>query len=159
MKVGDTIRWTNTSTTPHTVTFNLPADTPPDTNPFSVPPSVPAATFDGTGFWHSGILGVNPGDPTSPTTFQMTFSKVGTFEYICVLHAPQGMLGNVTVAAQTTPPPTTTVVATPTKAPGAPNTGSGTEQHDQDAGAWLIAAAVAMAAAAGWMAIFASRRA
>jgi plastocyanin len=159
VKVGDTIRWTNTAPTPHTVTFNLPADTPPDTDPFSVPPSTPAATFDGTGFWHSGILMNLPEDPTTPTQFEMTFSKVGTFNYICVLHAPQGMTGSVTVSAQTTPPPTTTAVATPTKAPGAPNTGSGAQQHDQGAGAWLIAAAVAMAAAAGWLAIFAARRA
>lgn len=158
VKVGDTVRWTNTAPTPHTITFNLPADTPPDSDPFSVPPSTPAATFDGTGFWHSGILSNVPEDPTSPTQFEMTFSKAGTFNYECVLHAPQGMTGTITVAAQTTPPPTTTAVATPTKAPGAPNTGSGAQHHDEAAGPWLIAAAVAMAAAAGWMAIFAARR-
>jgi plastocyanin len=155
IKEGDSVVWSNTTTTPHTVTFG----TPPQGDPFEIPASKPAATYDGTGFWNSGIMGVNPDDPTAASTFQMTFSKAGTYQYFCILHEPLGMVGTVKVeaAAVATPVATATAVATPTKAPGAPNTGSGSESGS-NTGLLLIAAVLGLAAAASGTAIIASRR-
>src|SRR5690606_30732501 len=86
LKTGDTVKWTSDVPTPHTVTFNVqsaPAEVLAG-DIFEVPAYKPAATFDGSGFWHSGIIGL---DYPSGQTFEMTFSKAGTFNYICVLHA------------------------------------------------------------------------
>lgn len=160
VKEGDSIRWKNDTPAPHTVTFNPPQLGPTD-DPFSVPPSKPAATFDGTGTWNSGIIGVSPEDPTAPSTFEMTFSKAGTYQYVCILHAPQGMTGTVKVEKQTqaTPTSTATPAATQTTAPRPPATGSGAATSDDtNAGPWLVAAAIALAAAATWMGLFAIRR-
>jgi plastocyanin len=163
IKEGDSIKWTNNTITPHTVTVG----TAPEGDPFEIPASTPAATYDGTGFWNSGIIGVNPEDASqSNPTFQMTFSKAGTYSYICLLHAPLGMTGTVNVSAATvstptataTPIKTATPVATTTKAPGAPSTGSGSEGSTENTGLWLIAAALGLAAAASGTAIFATRR-
>jgi plastocyanin len=155
IKEGDSVVWSSNTTTPHTVTFG----TPPQGDPFEIPASKPAATYDGTGFWNSGIMGVNPDDPTAASTFQMTFSKAGTYQYFCILHEPLGMVGTVKVeaAAVATPVATATAVATPTKAPGAPNTGSGSESGS-NTGLLLIAAVLGLAAAASGTAIIASRR-
>ncbi len=162
VKEGDSIRWTNNVAVPHTVTFNPPVMGPND-DPFSIPPSKPAAAFDGTGGWHSGILGANPDDPTAPTTFEMTFAKAGSYQYVCILHAPQGMAGTVNVEKQVQATPTGTTTSTPaatqTTAPRPPSTGSGVETaSDGPISAWLVATALALAVAATGLGIFTIRR-
>jgi plastocyanin len=114
VKVGDTIRWSADDNAPHTVTFNAPPG-PPQGDPFEIP-RTPNTSFDGNGFTHSGILWTVP-DPAFFTTYELTFTATGSFQYVCILHAPQGMMGTVNVAAAPTPTPT---------APAPPSTGSGT---------------------------------
>lgn len=142
IKTGDTIVWTNDTPVPHSVTFNIqsaPAEVVANPDIFTVPPYKPAAGagFDGSTFAHSGIVG--DGYPDGKT-FELTFSKAGTFSYICVLHANQSMVGTVTVSQG---------------APGAPNTGTGLVEGstNEDGQAIVIASlilgAIAVTAVAG----------
>jgi plastocyanin len=117
--VGDTVHWRNETPVPHTVTFNATAPDfiipepqqggPPllTLDPKVLFPVVPSKQFDGTGYVNSGFLGVGP-EATGGPSFSLTFSKAGTYRYICVLHADQGMAGVIEVGTQTgiTPPST-----------------------------------------------------
>jgi plastocyanin len=110
--VGETVTWRNPTPVPHTITFNLPPG-PPGAPPFLMPepqpsgppllvlaPSVlfPAGrrSFDGTGYVNSGFIGTGP-ESVAGETYSLTFTKAGTFPYLCVLHADQGMAGVVEV--------------------------------------------------------------
>lgn len=146
---GDTIRWVNDTPVPHTATFGPPPNVIPDPeDPAIHDPATPAETYDGTGFWNSGVIGV---DWDNGTSFEMTFSKAGSYQYYCLLHEPQGQRGTVNVAAAAQEP-------TPTPVP--PKTGTGLTASDDAGGAWLplfAAGLVVLAAGAGAMA-FAVRR-
>lgn len=138
IKVGDTVRWVSTIESPHTVTFNAPPG-PPQGDPFAIP-RTEETTFDGTGFRHSGILWTVP-EPNSFTSYELTFTATGSFQYICILHAPQGMMGTINVAAApATPTPTQPAPSATTAAPQPPATGNGTAGSSDSAGpVWLLA--------------------
>lgn len=110
IKVGDSIKWVNSTDTPHTITFNAPAG-PPQGDPTDLPVVKPAGAWDGTGVLSSGTIWSIPA-PGVRNSFEATFSKAGTFTYVCLLHANQAMVGTVGVDAATAPLP--------------PNTGGGT---------------------------------
>ena len=121
---GDTVTWVANTITPHTVTFN------PDQfqgDPLHTPGTT-AKTFDGTGLANSGII-APADDPlsqaftSSGTSFSLTFTKAGSYHYICLLHADEGMAGAVNVSAASVPPSPSPTTGTP---PNPPNTGSGT---------------------------------
>jgi plastocyanin len=80
IKVGDTVTWTNTGKTLHSVTL-VPADAQ---NPASVSEPKGAATFD-SGFMPPGA------------TFSHKFTIPGTYKYFCVPHEKAGMVGAVVV--------------------------------------------------------------
>lgn len=143
---GDSVRFVNDTPVPHTATFGPPPNVIPDPeDPAIHDPSTPADTYDGTGFWNSGVIGV---DWDNGTSFEMTFSKAGSFEYYCLLHEPQGQRGTVNVAA---------VAQEPTPTPVPPKTGSGmTTTGAGPSAAWpaLIAAGLAvLATGAGAIAV------
>jgi plastocyanin len=132
--VGDSIEWTQTSAqSPHTVSLTSGAKepdvmlvTPQQAGPPKIVlnPAVLApaggTSYDGTGFVNSGFL---PGtqDPTPGSrTYRLTFTKAGTYEFICILHDEMGMNGHVTV------------LAAGGTTPGMPTTGNGTA-------IWLLA--------------------
>jgi plastocyanin len=134
IKVGDSIEWDTVTPSPHTVTFGDITPPPgPDFDPFALPPSVPANGYDGTGFVNSGILSASPPggpvDPNAVSSFELKFTKAGTYQYYCILHADQGMVASIVVeAAAATPTPsvtatpatptaTATATATPTRTP------------------------------------------
>jgi plastocyanin len=85
--VGDKVVFSNPGMdAPHTVTFG--------TEPANIfVPSGDPTQFSG-GDLNSGIMPANAG-PAS--TFEVTFTKAGTFKYICALHDYMGMVGEVTV--------------------------------------------------------------
>jgi len=106
---GDTVIWT--SVMYHNVTFHpgrLPPDLMPQISSANVPeiltlnpevvfPIKPAGEFDGTGFWSSGIIGNDFAPLPGGKSFAMTFSKPGTYRYVCAVHRVLGMEGTVTV--------------------------------------------------------------
>jgi plastocyanin len=106
--VGQTVEWANWDpVTPHTVTFG-----PEPPNP--MPPS-PNVTLDPEGALHavisspsdvvhSGFIVASPQErigltqsPITVTRFRVTFTRAGTFPYICVLHDDLGMKGKIIV--------------------------------------------------------------
>jgi len=99
---GATVRWSMADPFEiHTVTFTSGAK-PPDhiipqpqqqgppkllVNPKATTPAG-GKSYDGTGFVNSGILfppGI-PGNP--PSSYSLTFTKAGTYEYVCIVHLP-----------------------------------------------------------------------
>ncbi len=126
VSTGDTVHWTIDTTTPHTVTFNPdsfqgdPLHTPGTTN----------TTFDGTGLSNSGII-APADDPlsaaftSSGTSYSLKFTKAGNYQYICLLHSEEGMVGAINVSQATSQSPTPTKTSTG-GAPQPPNTGTGT---------------------------------
>lgn len=151
IKEGDSILWKNTTQTPHTVTFNPQLFQGDPTNAQADAP----ASFDGTGLANSGTIGDGW---VAGQTFELAFSKAGTYNYICLLHASQGMVGAVNVAAAPATPTPTTPTATPTtQAPAPPNTGSGTASGSTDS-TWLVAGALALLLATSGGAVFAVKR-
>jgi plastocyanin len=110
--VGDTVRWVNASEAPHTASFSADGTypdfivpEPQDTGPpvlainFQVAEGVPATEppvpVDGTTYVNSGILGPPPEFQAQEWTAQ--FTAPGTFQYVCIIHLPNGMRGTVTV--------------------------------------------------------------
>ncbi len=96
VNVGDTVTWKLDSTEFHDVLFTsgapahnfvLPGPDGVFLNPVAAMPAG-GATYDGTGVIGSGLL--NKGQ-----TYSLTFSKAGTFTYLCAIHA--GMGGTIKV--------------------------------------------------------------
>lgn len=98
---GDTVTWTMNAAFVHTVTFLSGTPPPPepipsgDGNSLMLNPQnafpVGGPTYDGTGFVGSGIL------DGKGANFSLTFTKAGTFGYVCMLHP--GMAGQIVVQA------------------------------------------------------------
>ena len=62
-------------------------------------PVIPAGEFDGAQFFSSGLIGTLGGPLPGGTTFALTFSEPGSFDYVCSTHLPLGMEGTITVVA------------------------------------------------------------
>jgi plastocyanin len=82
INAGDTVRWTNNGSFPHTTTSGTGCS--PDGN------------------WDSASL-------STGQTFSHTFNTAGTFPYYCTFHCGSGMVGEITVNAP--PPPFTPLIA------------------------------------------------
>jgi plastocyanin len=113
--IGDTIVWKLNSMEIHQVVFPAPGQT---YLPFTQPdPANPPAQmlnplvafpqggpeYDGTALAGSGLLGA---PPANTKEYRLTFTKAGTFSYLCPMHSGQlpsgqvlGMTGSVTVVA------------------------------------------------------------
>ena len=100
--VGDTVTFTIGSDEPHMITFGTgPADVAPDAwpisgfdaerTPFDAPDPVDlgTASYDGTGFLNTAVLG------PKGSTATIEFTAAGTFPFYCSIHP--GMAGEVTV--------------------------------------------------------------
>lgn len=145
--VNDSVEWVSNVRTPHTVSFGNPGDVakliPPGGGEaiLNLPQSIPAGgRYDGTGIATSAVLGI--GFPAG-TKFELTFTKAGTYNYFCLLHADQQMMAKLTVGG----------------APGAPNTGTTPlVSPDGATGLWVIIGAMMLAAASTAGAFAVSRR-
>jgi len=96
---GDMITWTTNPEFVHTVTFLSGGQASPVVAPEGNIVIQPAATafpsggpsYDGTGLVNSGLL------EGKGKTFSLTFTKAGTYDYVCLLHP--GMAGTIAVQA------------------------------------------------------------
>lgn len=147
--VSDQVEFVSNVHTPHDVVFPGPVD-------LSGPPPPGLATFDP----FTQDLNYSPGvklDNSKPVISPMlgldfpggtkatfSFAKTGTYQYACILHAPQGMMGRINVTSGSPLPPNTGDTAIQAQ--------SGTS------GAWLLAGVMGMALAATGVAFAASRR-
>jgi len=119
--VGDTVHWVQNSFEIHTVSFMAGATTLPDIlvpapanpispfmfNPVVVFPSVPASgLYDGSSFVNSGLMGMEAGQVKE---FSLTFTKAGTFEYVCLVHG-LAMSGKIIVVDASVAIPTPAMV-------------------------------------------------
>jgi plastocyanin len=111
IKRGTTVTWKNQDPFEiHTVTFlsggKLPEfimvqpqkQGPPK---FLINPKVAAPTpqksYAGMGYVNSGII-FSPGTPGNPpTSYSLTFTKAGTYQYTCIVHDALGMRGTIVV--------------------------------------------------------------
>lgn len=91
---GTTVQWVARSPwEPHTVTFESPFKSPEEEGTL-VPGGVKSGEDYSGGFANSGLLGPKGGRyPSGP--FALTFTKPGTYDYVCVLHP--GQAGKVNV--------------------------------------------------------------
>ncbi len=112
IKQGDQVVWTSVFF--HQVIFPAGQPAPPFVVPTEVEgqpvpnlvvspevafPVIPAGEFDGTEFFSSGLIGTLGGPLPGGTTFALTFSEPGSFDYVCSTHLPLGMAGTITVVA------------------------------------------------------------
>jgi plastocyanin len=108
--VGDTVHWLRNTNEIHTVTFlagtplppiNVPAPpglpSPLMRNPKLAFPAAPAnGRYDGTTYANSGIFGPDPNIYQGVQAFDLTFTKPGTYNYVCGVHGVR-MSGQVIV--------------------------------------------------------------
>src|SRR5690349_3738832 len=110
---GDTVTWQIGSGEPHTISFGFDLSTPPP--PLTSPQAIgqfiggletpvgltpgAAPSYGGSGQLSSGIVGA---DPNPAKSFSVTFSRAGTYNYVCLFHPPN-MKGTVVVQPAGTP--------------------------------------------------------
>jgi len=108
--VGDTVHWQRNTNELHTVTFlvdmplpdfSVPAPpglpSPRMRNPLTAFPVAPEdGRYDGTTFGNSGIFGPDPEIFQGVESFDLTFTRRGTFPYVCVVHGVR-MTGQIIV--------------------------------------------------------------
>jgi len=93
VKVGGTVTWVDRSPyMPHTISFESPLKGPEDPDAFLPAGARPGSGYSG-GMAHSGAIGPPPEFPSS--SFSLTFTKAGSYTYVCILHP--GMVGFVEV--------------------------------------------------------------
>lgn len=98
--VGDTVHWQRNGDEIHTVTFLAGMDLPPFNVPapdglpspqmrnplIAFPVAPPHGRYDGTTFATSGIFGPDPDLFQGVESFDLTFTRPGTYNYVCAVH-------------------------------------------------------------------------
>jgi plastocyanin len=141
---GDTITWRSAARTPHTVTLGpFPSGVMLPGNPLVDGVFRPADSYEGSGYWNSGVLGI---DWPLGTEFSLKFTKPGTYAYYCILHVNQGQAGTVVVVARAGPPP----VPTPAPTPLPPTTGTGTGDRGPDRSGFALLTLTLLGVACLW---------
>ena len=97
IKKGDTVTFLNSSGAPHTASFNAPFQDPTDPRTDVAYPGKSPQTLTATGFHNSGLLPPDAppgaGPPEAARSFSFVVPGAGAYSYVCLLHAPSGMVG------------------------------------------------------------------
>ena len=141
VREGDSVRWVSQDGAPHDVVFGAP----PHASPFEFPGAKSGSSYDGTKDTASGIISQDDFGPATAKSFELVFTKAGSYNYLCLLHADQGMVGTVVVQARGT------------TAPLPPNTGTG-RFGDGLNGWYVIIGALLLAAGVGASGVAKARR-
>ena len=105
VKRGDTVTFVNNSGAPHTATFFN--QQPPITDPTDPAVGKPAPgpspqKLNATDLFNTGLLPPDAppggGPPEGARSFSFTVPTAGAYQYICLLHAPSGMAGQITAS-------------------------------------------------------------
>lgn len=105
VKAGDKITFINNSGDPHTASFKGAKELP--ANPESAEAMAPAPgpspqTLTAADYFNTGWLPPNAppgaGPPEAVRSYTYTVPAAGTYAYVCLLHAPSGMGGNITAS-------------------------------------------------------------
>ena len=107
---GETVEWHSSDVTGHTITFgqeppDVTPQTPPSANVFVDPDGARHAIINSTtDSVHSGFIAQAAHErtgvaqaPPGVTRFRVTFTRPGTYPYICAFHDELGMKGEVIV--------------------------------------------------------------
>jgi plastocyanin len=103
---GDTVTWVQRDPDDaHTVTFLNNGQDVPFTLANGAPNPVafartPQRSYDGTGLVNSGLL-PPAAAPAPARTYSLTFTRPGSFKYVCLIHDDFGMVGSIQVLAAT----------------------------------------------------------
>ena len=81
IKAGDTVHWSNSFSTTHSVTFD---------------PSM--ATTPGNVALPEGVVPFDSGNIEEDGNYSHTFTVKGTYKYVCKYHEAMGMVGTVIVS-------------------------------------------------------------
>jgi plastocyanin len=121
--VGDMVTWKQNTLDIHTVTFTPGMNKTPDLivpvpgkngslmiNPIVAFPVAPkGGMYNGSTYANSAIMGP---DDTQSKNFSLTFTKAGTYRYVCVVHAGENMTGRVIVENESVSIPTPLMAST-----------------------------------------------
>lgn len=141
--VNDSVEFVSNVHTPHDVAFNLAGPPPAGFDPFTQDVNYSSGVRVDSKTVISPVIGL--GFPAG-TKASFSFATPGVYNFACLLHASQGMVGRINVTSG---------------APLPPNTGEGALAASNQSGAsglWLVFGAVGMAFAATGVAFAASRR-
>lgn len=105
-KAGDTVTFLNSSSAPHTATFfgegAEPIVDPTDPRVDPPAPGPSPQELSSVGFFNTGLLPPDAppgaGPPEAVRSFSFVVPKAGTYGYVCLLHAPSGMVGTILVS-------------------------------------------------------------
>jgi plastocyanin len=107
VKAGDTVTFTNNSKAPHTATFfgegAEQIQDPFDPRVQAPAPGASPQALAAAGYFNTGWLppdAAAPGEdppPLAARRFSFTVAEAGTYSYVCMLHAPSGMVGEIKV--------------------------------------------------------------
>jgi plastocyanin len=99
VEAGDTVTFVNSSKAPHTASFfgtgSEPVESPFDPRALQPSPGPSPQPLGRAGYFNTGWLLPDVGPPLDQRSFSFTVPEAGTYEYVCILHAPSLMVGSI----------------------------------------------------------------
>jgi plastocyanin len=102
VKHGDKVTFVNNSMAPHTASFfnqTPPIQSPEDPAAQKPAPGASPQKLNAKDFFNTGLLPPNAppgaGPPAAARSFTFSVPTAGTYQYVCIFHAPSGMAGEI----------------------------------------------------------------
>jgi plastocyanin len=99
IEAGSEIRWSNPSNLPHNVVGTFNQTTPSDASNATgiIPENSSNSNDNKTNLETAGVITLDSGFIEPNASWQYRFDKEGVFNYLCTIHAEEGMRGRVIV--------------------------------------------------------------